>query len=78
LNSEHSRVLREHIGHVLKLRRYSGSRNIAEKRDCSNWGFGTGRFEVEPLDRVNIKSRLSDLIDGILTVGSDCGDQEGN
>jgi len=43
-------------GSCWKLRRYSGSRKIAEKRDCSNWGFGTTRFEFEPSDQVKIKS----------------------
>jgi hypothetical protein len=71
-------VPREHLGRVWKLRRYSGSRKIAEKRDCSNRGFGTARFEVEPSDQAKIKSRPSDLIEGRSTVGSDCGDREGN
>jgi hypothetical protein len=43
-------VPREHLGRVWKLRRYSGSRKIAEKRDYSNHGFGTARFEVGSWD----------------------------
>jgi hypothetical protein len=43
-------VPREHLGHIWKLRRYSGSRKITEKRDCNNRGFGTIRFEVGPWD----------------------------
>jgi hypothetical protein len=48
LISESPRVPREHLGHVWKLIRYSGSRNTIEKRDCNNCGFGTARFEVGP------------------------------
>jgi hypothetical protein len=72
------RVLREHLVRVWKLKRYSSSRKIAEKRDSSNRGFGTARFEVESSDQAKIKSRLSDLIEGRSSVGSDCGDREGN
>jgi hypothetical protein len=43
-------VPREHLGHVWKLRRYSSSRTIVEKRDSSNYGFGTARFEVGSWD----------------------------
>jgi hypothetical protein len=78
LNSENSRVSREHLGHVYKIKRYSGSIKILAKRDCSNRGFGTARFEVEPSDRAKINSRPLDLIKGRSTIGSDCGDGEGN
>jgi hypothetical protein len=44
--SKHSRVPREHLGCVWKLKRYSGSRKTTKKRDYSNCGFGTTRFEV--------------------------------
>jgi hypothetical protein len=45
---EPPRVSREHLGRVWKLRRYISSRNIIEKRDNNNHGFGTTRFEVGP------------------------------
>jgi predicted Zn-ribbon and HTH transcriptional regulator len=40
------KALCEHLDCVRKLSRYSGSRKIAEKRDCNNCGFGTIRFEI--------------------------------
>ena len=61
---------RAHLGSFWKLKRYSGSRKRVEKRDCSNSGFGTTRFEVEPSDQVKIKSQPSDLIEGISMTGS--------
>jgi hypothetical protein len=43
-------ALRELLGGNGKLRRYSGSRKSAEKRDHGNRGFGTTKFKFGPLD----------------------------